>query len=134
MATKNRMTWQYIAGFFDGEDSLSCVRNKDSNNNCWRVRLHQSSLEVLERINSFLTTNEILCTIQRTACKGHKQKHGPYRANSDMFALQISTRRKEIVPFLERILPYLIVKRILVQDLLRFLKIYPKLHRSTHGL
>ena len=128
------MTWQYIAGFFDGEGSLCCVRGKTTNNNCWRARLHQSSSEVLNTISGFLDHQNIAHTIQRTACKGQKQKYGPYKANSDMFALQVSTKRSQVIPFLKSIYPHLIVKRVLVQDVLRFLKIYPKLHRSTHGL
>ena len=58
----------------------------------------------------------------------------PYARNRAVSALNIRTHRENVIKFLANILPYLIVKKVIVQDVLRFLKIYPKLHNSKHYL
>lgn len=124
------MTWQYIAGFFDGEGSL-CLANRGSN--CWRARLHQSKTDVLYRMRDFLLLEGINSYVM-VVSKQEKIGNTKYIRNGTVSALNIRTHRENLIKFLRLILPYLVVKKVLVQDVLRFLKLYPKLHNSKHYL
>ncbi len=90
------MTWAYIAGFFDGEGSLS------RNGNGFRVTIPQTNVEVL-------------CTIQRFAGYGnviHVTKRQRHWKESWIYAV---AKQEEVLHFLHRIGPYLVVKRNLVK-------------------
>ena len=59
-----KMNWNYIAGFFDGEGSISVSRVKGNNpperiQYCLRIRIYNSEISVLKKIKSFLNYGKI---------------------------------------------------------------------------
>lgn len=86
------MTTEYIAGFFDGEGTVSTSGNKI------RISIPQTNKEVLEEIKNFLGFGNILTEKLR---KAHwKQSWVFYTTNS-----------RDSVSFLDKVLPFLIVKK-----------------------
>ena len=122
------MNWAYIAGFFDGEGSLG-LNKLGANSNCWRVSLAQGTVPVLEEMKCFLEEEGISSRLElntnlfHMSTKNHKSVH----------QLRI-TVRADVVKFCRGVLPYCIVKKTVVQDAIRFLRIYPPLHRYRHKL
>lgn len=84
--------WSYIAGFFDGEGCIYV--NKE---NRIRIEISQKRTFVLEEIMKFLNTEGITSIIS-------------YSKNDKASELRINKHR-EIMDFLEKILPYTIVKK-----------------------
>ncbi len=124
MVTKNRMTWQYVAGFFDGEGNINICPSRGRS---WPARIVQSETRVLNTISEFLKGNGIESHLY------HSYKAGQYKnAKKDLWCLQITGESNTRV-FLQGILPFLIVKKLLVQDVLRFFKIYPIRNPNAHG-
>ena len=114
------MSWQYIAGFFDGEGCLW-------GNHCDSVGIYQGGdigREVLAEIQMFLFRYAATSNI-RIKRRSDKDKSNIHR-NKVMYELTIGNRESMRI-FLSNILPYLRVKRILVQDYLRYNKMYPGL-------
>ena len=122
------MNWSYIAGFFDGEGSLG-LTNLGSNNCCFRVSMAQGTVPVLSKIQEFLAQEDIPCRIELNTNRFHMltKKH------KSVHQLRI-TVRKNVTKFCELVLPYCVVKKALVQDVGRFLKMYPPLNYKKHDL
>ena len=116
-----RVNWDYIAGFFDGEGSISTM------NYTWRsgvastvVTLSQSGEEgrvILEKIMAFLLENGIKSYIS-TAKRPEKYRQ--------MRNLRICSR-EGVMRFLMAMRPRVSVKKVGVEDNLRFLMIFPTL-------
>lgn len=108
------MNWAYIAGFFDGE---GCISTRQGTNNPFRLTIVQSKKNngesLLNEIGGFLSGHQIRSGI-----------HLRNREKCPMVVLYIGQRRS-IVKFLLGVMPYLRVKRILAQDVLRYSRIYP---------
>lgn len=118
------MTWQYIAGFFDGEGN---VNTSSSHGRSWTVRIVQSETEVLNRIAEFLKNNNIESHLY------HSYKASQYKkAKKDLWCLQLSGE-SNVKDFLIGVLPFLIVKEPVAQDIIRFLKIYPTRNANARG-
>lgn len=95
------MTWKYIAGFFDGEGSVS------HNGKGFRVTLPQTNRKVLESIQNFADSGYV---IEITKRKAHWK---------DSWVYYIA-KQKEVFMFLQHIAPYLIVKqRVVIEALQR---------------
>jgi len=90
------MNWEYIAGFFDGEGSISIVNKKYCN---WRLSQGIKQNNVLFQIQIFLNTQNI---------KSHLYIY-PTKANK-MTYLHI-TNHKNVLKILKNLYPYLIVKK-----------------------
>ena len=86
------MDWKYIAGFFDGEGSIS------HNGRGYRITIPQTNLEVLEIIKDFCGFGG---TISVTKRKSHWK---------DSWIFYVASQR-EVYNFLSHIFPYLIVKK-----------------------
>lgn len=120
-----QITWQYLAGFFDGEGSISLTQNKSrpntANYNCIFTQGVDNGAECLfADIQGFL---------RERGCKSYVQKRGKTRnrfTNKDIFALQIMSRPSCKI-FLEGVLPYLRVKKTKCQDILRYMNLFPPL-------
>lgn len=89
------MTWQYVAGFFDGE---GCVQYKPTHS-CFNLQITQSMKQdaVLFQIQEFLTSHAIRSQMQT-------------RLDVRVRHLRI-TNAEGILLFLRQALPYLIVKK-----------------------
>lgn len=117
------MTWQYVAGFFDGEGCISTEWNRARRGMNFRVQLCQSGREgqdVLEEIKEFMAERRI----HSTMC--HRSKHG---RNRQMHVLVVSSR-ESILRCLVAVLPHLRIKKVKAQDLWRFLRLYPALPKG----
>lgn len=110
------LSWQYIAGFFDGEGHVSVVIK---NNN---VGLCQSGREGLVVLSDIAET-----------CRASGIKCGVYAANESkrtgkpMYRLSVQGREC-CRRFLIRVFPFLRVKRLAAQDALRHFTLYPPIY------
>lgn len=121
------VSWQWLAGFFDGEGHAAIRRYKDTS--FFFAGLAQSGREgeqVLADIKEFLGTRDITVNVRRDA------KPSPL-SKRPMFRLTIQNR-KNVVAFLTGIIPYVRVKRVIVQDILRYHKIYPQWTAAERSL
>lgn len=120
MSTK--ISWAYVAGFFDGEGHV-CVITKNSN-----VGLCQAGPEgerVLHEIAAMCATVGIHCGVYDSN-ELKRETMGLKR----MYRLSIQGR-ESCRRFLIRVLPYLRVKRVIAQDALRFFTLYPPIYGGT---
>lgn len=110
------MTWEYIAGFFDGEGSIATRGEKTITPH---VGLCQSGREgemVLTVIQDFLRNEEIKSDVRLDMSGGKLVR--------PMWRLRM-TERNACIKFLRSVIPYLIVKKVKTQDWLRHFTIYP---------
>lgn len=113
------MSWQYIAGFFDGEGNVSIPLGVSSLN-VGIVQAGDTGLELLERIVSFLEEQGIRSRIDRS------RKLEPNRKK--VYKLYLSAKNAE--RFLRRVLPYIHIKKVVSQDVLRYRTLYPGMYTS----
>lgn len=100
------MDWSYIAGYFDGEGHVSLHQMNRGGKSMQRaLTWYNSHLESLESMRDFM------------GCGSIGQKAG---TNKPVYTLCI-TRRSELVPVLNELIPRLIVKRDAAERLLDFL-------------
>jgi len=92
------MTWEYIAGFFDGEGSL--IKHKGK---YFRVVISQTNLEVLEEIKNFTGVGKVIEVARR---KDHWKRAWVY----------FIATQKDIAFFLEKIEKFVIVKKKKVDE------------------
>jgi hypothetical protein len=125
------MTWPYIAGFFDGEGSISVVTRRAASTSCITVSLAQSSEtshspDVLTHIGAFLAKQEIRHGIYAGKIyEGTRLTNGrTVRTNLTPWKIQIFNR-DGVSRFLSGIRPWLIVKKVKAEDVLRFLYLFP---------
>ncbi len=97
------MNWSYIAGFFDGEGSIT------HNGKGFRVTIPQTSEPVLQKIKSFASYGNIIYNPRR---KSHW---------SDGWTYYIA-KQSEVYKFLLKIKPFLIVKSAVVNKTIPELK------------
>jgi len=106
------MTWEYIAGFFDGEGCVNVYPN--GNTQRVAVTLTQGNPEVLEVIQEFLEDMGIPSAI-----------YAKSSSRSQWFVLSI-TAREQVKLVLENLTPYLIVKQPAAIKTLEWMKANPK--------
>ena len=97
------MNWSYIAGFFDGEGSIS------PNNGGFRVSIPQTSEQVFSEIRDFTKMGFILSLKKR-------RDHW-----SDSWIYYLASKQ-DVCIFLENMLPHLVVKKELAQNAIRILR------------
>ncbi len=94
------MDWSYVAGFIDGEGSIT--RNGDTD---YRITIPQTNQEVLETIKTFSGVGNI--------CKVRKRKS--HWKESWIYAV---AKQEDVLVFLRNVYPRLIVKRGIVRRLI----------------
>ena len=105
------MSWEYIAGFFDGEGYVGASLGRTTN----AVGMCQQQLDILLRIQEFLQDNGI---------KSNIQKGGEGYTKKQVWSLRMAGT-VEIRKFLPKVIPFLYVKRQKAEDQLRFWKVFP---------
>lgn len=122
----NQITWQYIAGFFDGEGSITIYSPREKQNYIM-ISMAQSEGQnkVLYLIQEFLLQKGIAANIYISK---PKTQYGRQK----LFALCIRKKRESVI-FLEGILPYLIVKKDKATESLKIAKIPSKTEHLTFG-
>jgi intein-encoded DNA endonuclease-like protein len=106
------ISWQYIAGFFDGEGCVYFRKMKKPYVNLTPLAQMTQKVkqgEVLFKIKEFLKKNGIPSNIQ-------------YKKNNLTFVLTIRGGREGTFKFLQKIFPYSIVKREKIKETIEFLK------------
>lgn len=103
----------YVAGFFDGEGSLYCMKVAGENRSGFKIfvqgSISQTSLPVLEYIQTISGNGRISMT---------KKKHENHK---DVWCLRWQPNQlRHIVP---QLLPYLIVKRNVAEKMLKLLEL-----------
>ena len=94
------MSWQYIAGFFDGEGSANKYKNRIP-----RIQLTNTNRQVLEIIRDFMQCGSIYL---------HRMKHDNWK---DCYVLVIHSY-KDVLFFCRSILKFLIIKKTTIQKIL----------------
>lgn len=118
------MSWQYIAGFFDGEGSIGTgVHSTGRQATAYIAQSGPVGLLTLRRISEFLTENGIKNSVFESGKAGkHLRTMPSYR-----LALCGYT---SVVKFLTALFPYLYIKKTFAQDILRYHKLYPSIQTS----
>lgn len=101
------MTWNYIAGFFDGEGSITQIRKG------FRVVLYQANEEVLRAIKDFVGFGFII----------EAKKREPHWKDSWIYYI---AKQEEVLYFLVNVMPFLIVKKELSLKTIPHLKKFVK--------
>ena len=117
----NFMTWEYIAGFFDGEGCIGIYPDKSTT----RVLVEMSQAEPQERvlyeIQEFLAEHGIMFSARRVERRGtHAPCHKIYTVN-----------RRVASEFLKHIEPFLRVKRLKAKELIAWADSNPA-RRGAH--
>lgn len=111
------LSWEYVAGFFDGEGCIRIADNKKVPQFSLRATFAQSAdrgHKVLNEIRIFLEDKGIKSKIY-TVGKQH----------------ELTICRREICNlFLAKILPFLRIKKNEAEDILRFSKLFPKIQNG----
>jgi len=96
------ITWEYIAGFFDGEGSITHQREHN-----WRISITNNHYGVLQDIQDFLECFGIVSAIvYKQPSKAYPDSHG--------YALRLGAKQS-VLTFMHYIIPHSIVKK---EDLL----------------
>jgi intein/homing endonuclease len=106
------MTWEYIAGFFDGEGSIT------HNGKGWRISIAQTNKEVLDRIKVFTKIGGVFEVVKR-------QSHW-----KDSWVYFIA-KQGDVYKFLKNINNLVIVKKEKSNKVLPELEEYLKKYKLT---
>ncbi len=115
------MSWQYIAGFFDGEGCIRLANEGKGGIGSIQISLHQSAnrgLYLLLDIKKFLETNGIVNIGIQT------QKKCSQLTKKPMHRLYIYNRVSACI-FIRNVLPYIHIKKVECQDILRYMIMWP---------
>lgn len=103
------MTWEYIAGFMDGEGSLEyrIVHFKNGNSGLLaRVQIYQNTREVLDEIVDFVAQHGVVAKVRT-----HVRPDRVSKGHKGSYTLVISGARNFFL-FMTEIEPFLRVKRL----------------------
>src|ERR1700752_3453021 len=113
------MSWQYVAGFFDGEGSVGITNGeKHGGAGNAKLALHQSDtrgLVLLGNIQEFLFAHGISSKLgeQRVIPNTCKRMYRLYIYN-----------RTGVLDFIKAVMPYVHIKKLECQDVARYLKLF----------
>lgn len=114
-----RLSWEYIAGFFDGEGNVGIFQNRARRGLGTPVITIAQSDErgrlLLSGMQEFLRERSVKSYLDVQRWKNPKHKPG--------FKLRICNR-PGVTLFLRGVFPYLRIKKVEAQDVLRFLSIF----------
>jgi hypothetical protein len=108
VASKSKVSWEYLAGFFDGEGWITSDCGYGSKYFVIGMCQLESKDRVLKEIIRFLKTKEIFC-----------QQY--FRPRTKVSQLRIRGD-ENMMKFLEGVLPYLIVKEAHAKAAMKYLK------------
>ncbi len=124
------MTWAYIAGFFDGEGCISGAMYRQSRaakpNRYGGSGYFEAVITQTRDVGlaTFLEMQQFLAVrgIRSRVCKKRAQTAN----RRETWGLIVKGRR-HVITFLTGIVPFLRIKRIHAEDVLRFTRVYPSL-------
>lgn len=109
-----KISWEYIAGFFDGEGCLS-IKNRYKGIGYWTLGMTQKNIEVLETIQEFLGG-------------GHIYK----KSDCDCWSYELY-KQQHVRSILEKLLPYLIVKYDKALEVIQYIRKHETGLRKPRG-
>lgn len=110
------LSWQYIAGFFDGEGHITFSQNRLQ---AGIAQAGKIGYQTLAEIKTFLLSHGITSSL-----------HGKIQILDHKPQYTLSFSRRQVVALLEHLMPYLRIKKVKAQDVLRYRKLYPSLSTS----
>jgi hypothetical protein len=118
------MTWDYIAGFFDGEGTI-CTKSRACRGIGFTVQISQVNSDVLYQISDFLTARRAKNSVRRYHYTNKKfgWKQPQHRL--------VLTNRGSVEIFLKGLQGRLVVKKQFCEDALRFMRMYPSLRDAN---
>lgn len=127
-----RLSWQYVAGFFDGEGHVGMVRQKKCgeghySNGSIRASMVQSRERgriLLEAVSKFLSNYGIKSTVG--------VHHPGDERCSRSYHLRM-TGYRSVIPFLQQCMPFIWIKKSEAEDLIRFYRAFPSLRGKGHS-
>lgn len=114
------ITWQWLAGFYDGEGCLNLTHNKSKRLTAFspQIDLVNTNQPAMELIISFLEAHEIPVYVNKS--KKHARFHRDSgRSHKQRMTIRIA-RMKSVKRFLEYLKPHLVLKREQAELLLEF--------------
>jgi hypothetical protein len=121
------MSWEYLAGFFDGEGTVYLPSTGTAIGP--RLSIAQSGTEglaVLTEIGQFFAEQGIKSAIAR------RKHHKPRLVEGSRPVWMLSmAKRADVEIVMSRLLPFLRIKKVATQDILRFLKLTPPLNQGS---
>ena len=115
------MTWEYVAGFFDGEGNICNTKGSGGFSPRWSVvQQDDRGKKVLEAIQAFL------------ALAGIKSYLGKSRMRTERILWKLNVgSREQFEHIATKLMPYVYVKKLELQDTLRYLRAFPSLNKGT---
>jgi hypothetical protein len=118
------LSWEYIAGFFDGEGAAGIVREGSKSGARFYATMSQTGdvgkALLCEIANKLKREGIVTCLL----LDRHPGNVIGFVRRKQIHRLNIS-HRKNTIPFLRALLPYLRIKKSNVQDMLRYNRIFP---------
>lgn len=116
------LSWPYIAGFFDGEGHVSIVSSHNSFVAIICIgQTRERGKKLLHEMTQWLGRHGILGVTNQQECR--------YPKAQTLYRMWIR-RRTSVIPFLTKVMPYLHIKKIESQDVLRFLVLFPAMNEG----
>lgn len=115
----SHMNWAYVAGFFDGEGHLSYAGSASTTRIHWTLAITQKDIRPLRAIEGFLADHGI----------GGRVREHDRKARRGMHRLTVG-QSLAVANMIGRMLPYLIVKKQLAEDVRRSILIWPPFSTS----
>jgi hypothetical protein len=109
---RNGLSWPYIAGFVDGEG---------------HIRIQGAGVQV--SVFQSRERGRLVFIEMQNFLKGHGIKSAIHLRKDGQYCLY-SCGRDNAVPFMRGMLPYLRIKKLEVQDILRYLRLFPLRNRG----
>ena len=128
----SKISWQYIAGFVDGEGCIYFVRFVRDKNSPYRggafsIQQIITNRKVIDEIHEFLNQQRIFSHIY--ICKQSKNAMGKI----PIISLEIA-RQRDLLNFLKEIVPFLIVKKEKAQQVISLIEKQQIKRRGTSKL
>ena len=101
------ISWEYLAGFVDGEAYIGLVKTKWGSGRRPKISICNTDYSVMREIGTFLSCNVYDKKLQSLATKGQAE---------------ITIWGDKVIPILENLMPYLIVKKHVAFEVLEYAK------------
>jgi hypothetical protein len=123
------MSWQYIAGFFDGEGTIPVRNNHGLIPKPSIVQTGEVGILLLNLIKNFLESKGIKSSVYEDVRGGNNVKSHWKKIHM----LHVTNNESSIL-FLKGISPFVHIKKVAVHDVIRFAKLFPGLKGFHNGI
>lgn len=121
------ITWEYLAGFFDGEGTARIPLGSSSSlSPTWQVvQGGGRGQKLLAEIAEFLTQNGV--TKYTLYSRRQNYPEAGIKSRLEMWTLGIY-KRNDVLMVCRRLFPFLHIKKVEVQDIIRYCSLFPALN------